>query len=308
MAGPVVTGPVVAGPVVAALARVRPPGPGGPHGVQGGRGPRNRHGALGNGALGSGGQRQGGQRRGEQAHRRTLPHADAARRSAGPGEVAVPPPQAAQDGQHPVAAAGVGAGDRYARIRERGAHLLILGIAGHRPADLRQGSDRGPGAHGNGHTGGRPRAGTGRLDADRRGMADQVRGALLVSPRLAEVDRMPVVADAPAGIAVQPVHWPARGDPDGVPGEPDYLEPGPAGLRREVHRGRPGNRPRVSRRKCSESRISKSHDQRKSDYPTHLHPPNAIAPATAGGRRQAFHLSIPWPFSRKRIADGGGAD
>ncbi len=266
--------------------------------MQGGRGTRHRHGAPG----------CGGQRRGEQGRRGTLHHAGAARRSAGVGEMTVSPPQAAQDGQHPAAAPGVGPGDRYARIRERRAHLLILAIAAHRPADLRQGPDRGPGAHGIGHAGGRPRGGTGRLDADRRGAADQVRRALLVGPGLAEVDRMPVVADAPAGIAVQPVHWPARGDPDGVPGEPDYLEPGPAGLRREMHRGRPGARPRVSRRKYSKSRISKSHDQCKSDYPTHLHPPNAIAPATAGGRRQAFRLSIPWAFSRKRIADGGGAD
>ena len=279
---------VLAGPaVVPAFVRVRVPGPGGSHGVQGGPGARNRHGARG----------QGGQRRGEQGRRRALHQAGRARRSAGPGEAAVPPPQAAQDGQHPAAAPGVGPGDRYARIRERGAQLLILGIAGHRPADLRQGPHRGPGAHRIGHAGGRSRGRAGRLDADRRGAADQVRGTFLVDPRLAEVDRVPVVPDTPAGITVQPVHWPARGDPDGVPGEPDYLEPGPAGLRREVHRGRPGARPRVRRRKCSKSRISKSHDQRKSDYPTHLHPPNAIAPATAGGRRQAFRLSIPSAFS-----------
>ena len=205
------------------------------------------------------------------------------------------PPQAADDGQHPASAPGVGPGDRDARIGERGPHLLVLGVARHRPADLRQGGDRGTDAHGISHA--RSRAGTGRLDADRGGAADQVRGALLVSPGLAEVDRMPVIPHAPAGITVQPVNWPARRDPEGVPGETDHLDTGVAGLRREVHRGRP--RPRVGRGKCRESRISKSHNQGKGDYPTHLHPPNAIAPATAGGRRQAFRLSVPCAFRRQ---------
>ena len=300
LASLVLAAPVLAGlAVVPAFVRVRVPAPAGGCGVRRGHGPRTRH---------SGALRRGGQRHGEQGRRGTLRHATAAaapaRRGAGAGEVAVSPPQAAQDGQHPAAAPGVGSADRYARIRERGAHLLILGIAGHRSADLRQGPDRSPGAPEISHGGGLSRSGIGRLDTDRRGAADQVRGALLIGPRLAEVDRMPVVADTPAGIAVQPVHWPARGDPDGVPGEPDYLEPGPGGLHRKVHRGRPGARPGVRRRKYSESRINESDDQCKSDYPTHLHPPNAITPATAGGRRQAFRLFIPWAFSGKRIAEG----
>ncbi len=130
----------------------------------------------------------------------------------------------------------------------------------------------------------------------RPGAADAGYGGAGRRPGLAEVDRMLVVPDAPAGIAVQPVHWPARGDPDRVPGEPDYLEPGPAGPRREVHCGRPGARPRVGGRKCPESRISKSHDQRKSDYPTHLHAPEC----DSARNRRGTTSGLP-PFRSLRI-------
>lgn len=151
VAGPVVTGPVVDGavlagavfvrPVLAAvgcaaavlagmtlaglaltdLVRARVPGLGGARDTQGGRGTRNRHRALG----------CGGQWHGEQGRRGARHHAGPGRPGSGPRELPVPPPQAAQDGQHPAAAPGVGPGDRYARIRERGAHLLILVVAGH---------------------------------------------------------------------------------------------------------------------------------------------------------------------------------
>ncbi len=183
------------------------------------------------------------------------------------------PPQAVEDGQHPARVPGVGPGDREARSRERGMHLLILGIAGHRRADLRQGPDRRADVHRPARCGSRTRRPrTRRLDADRRGTADQVRRTLLVGSRAAQVHRVPVVADAPAGVAVQPVDRPARRDPDRVPGVTHDPERRTAGLRREPHRG-PEAGHRLGRGKYPESCVRKRHDQRKGDYPTHLHPP-----------------------------------
>ena len=183
------------------------------------------------------------------------------------------PPQAAEDGQHPARVPAVGPGDGRARIRERGVHLLILGIAGQRRPDLRQGPDRRADVDGPARRGSRTRRPRDRrLDADRRRAADQVRGAELVRSRAAQVHRVPVVADAAAGVAVQPVDRPARRDPDRVPGVTDHLERRAAGLRRQAHRGS-GAGHTLGRGEYPQSRVCKCHDQRKGDYPTHLHPP-----------------------------------
>ena len=216
------------------------------------------------------------------------------------------PPQAAEDGQHPARVPGVGPGDRDARIRERGMHLLILGIAGHRRADLRQGPDRRADVHRPARRGPRcPLTPVPAADADRGGAADQVRGALLVGSRAAQVHRVPVVADAPAGVAVQPVDRPARRDPDRVPGVTDHLERRAAGLRREPHRGSraPGigwagaNTP-------SPAYVSATTNAKVITRRICI-PPNAIAPATAGGRRQASRLPVPCAFSRQAHRPSG---
>ena len=281
MAGPVVAGPVRAGPVpavmvVAALVpaarmlaglAVLPPvvRTGVPLLARVGS-EESRRGAP---------DRCGGPAPGGQGHRMVRHHLGAARPPGGrrAAPLAGRPPEAAEDGQHPARVPGVGPGDRDARIRERGVHLLILGIARHRAADLRQGPDRRAEAHRTARRGSRTGGSCARrLDADGRGAADQVRRTLLVGSRAAQVHRVPVIADTPAGVAVQPVDRPASRDPDRVPGVTDHLECRAADLRREPHRGPAAGR-RLGRGQYPEYRVRQRHDQRKSDYPTHLHPP-----------------------------------
>ncbi len=268
-AGPVAAGPVRAGVVPAGLAVLAPVVGTGVPLLAGAGGEERRRGVPG---------RCGGPAGGGQGHRMMRHHQRAAwrpgdRRPLGgrPGDRR--PPEAAEDGQHPARVPGVGPGDRDARIRERGMHLLVLGVARHRPADLRQGPDRRAEARDAARRGSRTGGSRARgLDADGRGAADQVRRALLVSSRAAQVHRVAVIADTPAGVAIQPVDRPAGRNRDRVPGVADDLGSRAAGLRGEPYRG-PGAGRRLGRGKYPEHRVRQRQDQRKGDYPTHLHPP-----------------------------------